>query len=120
MLLKLVKGFPVPLSVLFAVMIFCIPSATAGGNPEEGKQTFDSICFTCHGAGGVTEIPGIPVFANGERMNKSDDQLKHSIKNGVNNPDNPAGMTMPPFGGGPPLNEKQLSDVLAYIRTLKQ
>lgn len=120
MFFNAVKVFVVSMSLFFTVTAISIPTATAGGNPEEGKQTFESICSSCHGSGGITEIPGIPVFAKGERMDKSDEQLKHSIKNGVNNPNNPAGMTMPPFGGGPPLNDKQLSDVLAYIRTLKQ
>jgi len=107
-------------SIIFTVTTFLYSPATAGGNPAEGEQAFESICSSCHGAVGITEIPGIPVFANGERMDKTDEQLKNSIRNGVNNPDNPAGMVMPPFGGGPVLDEKQLSDVIAYIRSLKK
>lgn len=111
----------------FAVSACLIVTATiqhspvlAGGNPKDGAIVFDSICNTCHGDKGETEIPGIPVFAKGERMNKTDEQLKKSIRNGVENPNNPAGMTMPPHGGGPVLTDKQISDVLAYIRTLKK
>lgn len=68
----------------------------------------------------MTETPGVPLFAEGERLEKTDAQLINSIKNGVNNPDNPAGMSMPPYGGGPILNDSQLADVVAYIRTLKK
>jgi mono/diheme cytochrome c family protein len=53
-------------------------------------------------------------------MEKTDDQLKASIIKGVNNPDNPAGMSMLPYGGGPALTDKQISDVISYIRTLKK
>ena len=107
-------------SFIFTVTVFFYSTAGAAGNPADGEQAFESICSSCHGAVGITEIPGIPVFSNGERMDKSDEQLKNSIRNGVNNPNNPAGMVMPPFGGGPVLDEKQLSDVIAYIRSLKK
>lgn len=105
---------------LFCLTLLSVPPASAAGSPAEGKKIFESICVNCHGPEGVTEIPGIPVFSNGERIGKPEDQLKKSITNGVNNPDNPAGMSMPPFGGGPPLNDKQLSDVISYIKTLKK
>lgn len=113
------KSLMVSAGLIFATALFQSTSI-AGGNPADGEQAFESICSSCHGAIGITEIPGVPVFSNGERMDKTDEQLKHSIRNGVNNPDNPAGMVMPPFGGGPVLNEKQLSDVIAYIRSLKK
>ncbi len=114
------KNLFIQASLILIVAIFVYTPAGAGGNPADGEQAFESICSSCHGAIGITEIPGVPVFSNGERMDKTDEQLKHSIRNGVNNPDNPAGMVMPPFGGGPVLNEKQLSDVIAYIRSLKK
>lgn len=113
------KSFFVSAGVFFIAAI-SQSQVAAGGKPEDGQQTFDSICSSCHGDKGITEIPGIPVFSKGERMSKTDEQLKKSIKSGVNNPDNPAGMTMPPYGGGPVLTDKQLSDVIAYIRTLKK
>lgn len=109
------------LALFFVALTVLSPvSIMAAGNPKEGEKIFDSICNTCHGDKGMTEIPGIPVFAKGERLNKTDDQLIKSVSGGVNNPKNPAGMTMPPYGGGPVLNAKQISDVIAYIRTLKK
>lgn len=113
------KSFLVSAGILAAITMSQSP-VTAGGNPADGDQIFNSICSSCHGERGITEIPGIPVFAKGERMNKTDEQLKKSIKNGVNNPNNPAGMAMPPYGGGPAMNDKQISDVIAFIRTLKK
>lgn len=113
------KKFAVSAGLIVAATIQHSP-VLAGGNHKDGAIVFDSICNTCHGDKGETEIPGIPVFAKGERMNKTDEQLKKSIRNGIDNPVNPAGMTMPPFGGGPVLTDRQISDVLAYVRTLKK
>lgn len=90
------------------------------GNLAEGKKVFGIVCSSCHGDSGMPDLPGIPVFAEGERMEKTDDVLKKSIRNGVENPNNPAGQVMPPFGGGDPLTDKQVEDVLSYIRTLKK
>jgi len=110
------------LSAIFflAFSPFLTGKAFAGGDPVAGRTIFEGICANCHGQDGITEVPGIPVFADGERMDKTDDQLRTSIMNGVNNPDNPAGMAMPPYGGGPALNDQQIADVLSYIRTLKK
>jgi mono/diheme cytochrome c family protein len=114
------RQFAILIWFLAAGTVFSPVSAMAGGNPKEGQKIFDSTCNTCHGDKGTTDIPGIPVFAKGERLSKTDDQLSASIRTGVNNPNNPAGMTMPPYGGGSALNAKQVSDVIAYIRTLKK
>lgn len=113
------------IAVLSAVFLLTLTPflqgpAAAGGDPGAGRTVYEGLCANCHGQEGVTEIPGIPVFADGERMEKSDGQLKASIIKGVNNPDNPAGMSMPPYGGGPALTDKQISDVISYIRTLKK
>lgn len=105
---------------VIAVLLSSQSLSLAGGNPKKGKDIFEGICTSCHGVDGITDIPGIPVFAKGERMIKTDDQLKASIKNGIDDQNNPAGMSMPPYGGGPALDASQLSDVIAYIRTLKK
>lgn len=116
-----VRGIAVLSTVFLLTLAAFWPGiAAAGGDPETGRTVFEGICANCHGQEGVTEIPGIPVFADGERMEKTDDQLKASIMKGVNNPDNPAGMSMPPYGGGPVLTDKQIADVISYIRTLKK
>ncbi|MDH4100242.1 MAG: cytochrome c [Nitrospirota bacterium] len=113
------RGFAV-FGIAAGVILIGGTSAMAAGNQAEGKKIFDGICSSCHGMDGVTEIPGIPVFSNGERMDKDDAPLLESIKNGVDNPGNPGGMSMPPYGGGPELSDGQLADVLGYVRTLKK
>ncbi len=110
------------LSAVFALTLtqFLPGIAAAAGDPEAGRTVYEGICANCHGQEGVTEIPGIPAFADGERLEKTDGQLKAAIIKGVNNPDNPSGMSMPPYGGGPALTDKQISDLLSCIRTLKK
>lgn len=120
MLLKIARNIFFSIPIFSVAMVLLQQTAIAGGNPEEGKKIYENICISCHGEGGRPELPGIPVFADGERMDKTDEQLMKSVKNGVSDPNNPAGQSMPPFGGGPQLNDKQISDVLSYIRTLKK
>lgn len=114
------NAFRVLFCFSFAAAILFQTPAYGGGNPKEGKKTYDDICSSCHGEDGTTEVPGIPLFAEGERFGKTDAQLANSIKNGVNNPDNPSGMSMPPYGGGPRLSDNEIADVVSYIRTLKK
>ncbi len=106
---------------LFVALLFVFSAGKAeAGDPAAGAKIFGGVCISCHGENGVPMIPGIPNFSQGERLDKSDEELKKSIMNGVDNPANPAGMPMPPYGGGPKLTEKQLDDVISYIRTLKK
>ena len=107
-------------AVVFSVVAPFLHGAANAGNPEAGEAVYSRVCANCHGRDGVTDVPGMPVFANGDRPDKTDDQLKMSIMRGVNNPDNPAAMSMPPYGGGPALTDKELSDVISYIRTLRK
>ncbi len=117
--LSLFRVFLLP--ALFAALLFVFPVRNASaGDPKAGAKIFGGVCISCHGENGQPMIPGVPSFAKGERLEKSDEQLKNSIKNGVNNPKNPGGLVMPPYGGGPKLTDKQLDDVIAYIRTLKK
>jgi mono/diheme cytochrome c family protein len=73
-------------TIFFSLLMYFIatgllqPTAMAGGNPEEGRKIYENICISCHGEGGHPELPGIPAFADGERMDKTDEQIKKSIK----------------------------------------
>lgn len=93
----------------------------AVGDAAKGKATFDTVCFACHGEGGVG-IQGL-----GKDMTHStfiaglsDAELLTFIKQGRDpgNPDNTTGVAMPPKGGNPALTDEQLMDVIAYIRTI--
>lgn len=83
--------------------------AVAGGHPEEGKKIYSSQCAACHGADGAGLLPGMPSFAKGERMEKSDADLAASIKKGIK--------AMPPFAG---LSDDDMKNVISYIRVLKK
>jgi len=49
------KYFIILGSILFTLSI-AQSTIAAVGNPAEGARTFDSICSSCHGDKGVTEI----------------------------------------------------------------
>lgn len=98
--------------------------AVVKGNPEAGKAIYEGVCIACHGAGGNALIPGVPSFAKDEAAGgkklsqRSDAQLAGSIKNGFPEPSTPGAPPMPPYGGGAPLDDQQIADLIAYIRSL--
>ena len=72
-----------------------------------GKQLYAQHCSGCHGASGEGNMPGLPNFAQGEQMFKSDGELHDSIRNGSG--------VMPGFSGL--LKEEEISDIVTYLRT---
>lgn len=107
------------LIILCAIVIFTLVSVSmvlAAGDPGVGKTVYEKNCMACHGKEGKGDGPAGKVlkpapssFHDPEKMKKTDDELTASIKNGVK------GTTMAPFAGK--LDDKQIADVLAYIRT---
>lgn len=85
------------------------------GAPE-GKALFTAKCQGCHGPNGEGK-PAIakmfnvtmPPLGSKEIQDKSDADLKKTITEGHGK--------MKPVGG---LDEKQVADVIAFVRTLKQ
>lgn len=121
------RGFKVMLLITGMIGIFFLALqdvSLAGGDPAKGKAIFEGVCIACHGPNGNAMIPGVPSFAKNEAAkgkklsDRSDAQLKESIKTGFPNPSTPGAPPMPPYGGGAPLNDQQLDDVIAYIRSL--
>ncbi len=93
------------------------------GDPEAGKTQFDMVCIACHGAGGVgVEGLGKPFTTSEFLLTVSDQELLEFVKTGrpVGHPDNTTGVDMPPKGGNPALTDEQLTDIIAYIRTLHE
>lgn len=92
--------------VLLAVAL-C--SAFAHGQPaaiEKGQQLYRSNCAFCHG---LTGLGGRgPNLAAG--LQKSDDQIKEIVKNGI------PGSTMPAFGG---FEADELSALVGFLRHLE-
>lgn len=74
-----------------------------------GKQVFDSLCNACHPGGGT----GLGPRLFGDDFNKrfaNDDTLADVIRKGVG--------SMPGFGRER-VNDRQLAEMIAYIRSLK-
>ncbi len=96
-----------------------LPSA---GDAAAGEEIYTSTCAACHGAD-ATGIEGLGkdlhnnAFVNG----LSDAELVDFINEGrgADHPDNETGVAMPPKGGNPSLDDDDLMDVVAYLRTLK-
>lgn len=93
-----------------------------GGDAAAGKELFASSCASCHGPD-AKGLPGLgkdlvtSEFAKG----LSDKDLVAFITKGRDTSDklNTTGVAMPPKGGNPALTEKQLQDIVAYLRQLE-
>jgi mono/diheme cytochrome c family protein len=99
-------------------------AATVALNPEAvkaGKNIFMTVCATCHGVK-ATGIKGLgkpligSVFFNGH----TDAELLKFVQTGrpVTDPLNTTGVPMPARGGRPSLTDTDLTNVIAYIRSL--
>lgn len=87
---------------------------TAGADAAQGKRLFEESCSTCHGltqGSGDSSWLGSPGF----QETYTDAMIGHSIKYGR------AGTLMNPYGkeAGGDLTDVQISDLIAFIRTLK-
>ena len=87
--------------------------ATTPGHAADitrGGQTYAMHCAMCHGPAGQGIQPGAPKFNRGERMLQSDLALLNSVRMGRG--------AMPGFMGV--LRDRDILDVIAYIRTLQR
>lgn len=87
-----------------------VPAMVGNEDPKLlfGEKTFQTFCVGCHGLNGVAFYVHSPSFALGERVEKSNAQLKRSIKNGKG--------AMPAWEHM--LSEHQVNALLVYIRAL--
>jgi len=77
---------------------------------SKGRQIYGKLCQNCHGSNGAVQLPGAPDFSRGERLLQPDSVLVGRVRDGQ-------GM-MPAFRGQ--LKDKDLLNVIAYIRTLRR
>lgn len=96
------------LAVLTAVMVTAPVDARAS-DIANGARIYNTHCIGCHGINGRAVMPGVPVFATGDRLLQPDFVLMQTIKTGKN--------IMPPFLGI--LRDQEIFDVIAYLRTLR-
>ena len=91
-------------------------------NQAEGKKIYETYCSTCHGEKGkgngpaAQSLPTKPAdHTNGAIMNAFSDQFLYDViaKGGSS-----VGKStfMPAWGSA--LNEKQIKDIVAYLRTI--
>lgn len=100
--------------VLGCVMLTALWGAPAGSSAQ-GKEVFDKSCKMCHGADGHGN-PGLAKvmkvefkhLGSKEVQAKTDAEIEKIITQGYEK--------MKPVKG---LSQKQLDDVVAYVRTLK-
>ena len=76
----------------------------------KGAQIYARHCAACHGPSGVSVMPGAPHLARGERLMQPDTALLVMLKAGKN--------AMPAYIGI--LSDREILDVIAYSRTLRQ
>ena len=108
--------------VLVAVAILTGAGSSWAQNAAEGKKLYASYCSTCHGETGkgdgtaAASLPAKPAdHTNGAVMNQLNDKFLLEI---ISKGGGAVGKStfMPSWGGS--LNEKQIRDIVAYIRTL--
>lgn len=105
-----------PFILAFAVLC-CAPAAHAFsgmGNPDRGKMIFTQRCAMCHGEDGRgREGMAADLVTDWHRLTKSDQELAHNIRSGLQTPGKiyTAGPMPPQI-----LNDRDMDDVLAYVR----
>jgi mono/diheme cytochrome c family protein len=102
------------ITITALVLILVGGNALAQGDPQSGKAVFNSKCKVCHGIDGKGNAAmakalnvTFPDMTSKDFQSKSDEALKKQITQG--------GTKMKPIPG---LTEQQISDVIAYVRSL--
>jgi mono/diheme cytochrome c family protein len=107
-----------------ALMALAVLSASAASaqDKEEGKKLYVTYCSSCHGDSGKGDGPAaasLPVkpanHTDGNVMNKMSDKTLVDI---ISKGGQAAGKSafMPAWGAS--LREKQIADILAYLRSI--
>ncbi|HET9653504.1 MAG TPA: cytochrome c [Usitatibacter sp.] len=93
-----------------AAAAFLAIGSAGAADIARGAQTYAMHCAMCHGPAGQGIQPGAPKFNRGERLLQPDLALVNSIRAGRG--------AMPGFAGM--LRDREILDVIAYIRTLQR
>jgi cytochrome c6 len=97
------------IALLLAITAFSAMRPALAANPMRGQQIYMTHCVSCHGPRGLSVSPTTPSFAKGEGLGQPDMMLMQAVQMGKK--------AQPPFFGI--LNDQQILDSLAYIRTLR-
>lgn len=97
-----------PMAAVVAVL------AVAGGanaaDIYNGKEVYDLHCQGCHGVDGRSMEPGTPDFTRGESLMVPDSELYERLRDGMGH--------LPSYRGM--IEDSDLRDVIAYVRTLQR
>ena len=93
----------------------------AGGNKYSGKLVFFAACHTCHPNGNAGIAPFLPRDREApfyaQKIREGDGL--GAILSGIDpNADNPASGQFMPFFGADRLSDRQIRDIIAYIKSL--
>lgn len=131
--MNLRKAVPaIALGALVAVLAGCggggksEPAGGGGaakGDVAKGQQVFAGTCSACHGQD-AKGMPGLGknLVTKSDWMKKqTDDQLIAFVKQGrpASDPVNTTKVDMPPKGGNPSLTDEDITNVVAYIRSIQ-
>ena len=107
---------------LALVWVGAVAGVSYGQNPGEGKKLYTNFCASCHGDTGKGDgpagraLPARPAdHTNGAVMNQMNDKFIVDI---ITKGGSVVGKSsfMPGWGGS--LNDNQIRDIVAYIRSL--
>lgn len=105
-----------------ALSVIGTGTAASAQNQEEGRKLYVTYCATCHGEKGMgdgTVAQSLPVrpadHTNGAVMNQLSDKFLIEI---ISKGGSAVGKSsfMPAWGSS--FNEKQIRDIVAYLRTI--
>jgi len=102
-------------TTVIVTVLLALSAGLAYAGATEGKDVFTAKCQACHGANGegkaaIGKMFGVTMrpLASKEVQAKTDADLKKQVAEG--------GGKMKPVAG---LTDKQVTDVVAFLRTLK-
>jgi mono/diheme cytochrome c family protein len=97
--------------------------AASKGDAVKGKAVFEGTCISCHGPD-AKGLPGLGKDLTTSEFvaGQTDDQLLAFVKKGrpASDPANTNKVDMPPKGGNPALTDTDLTNLIAFVRSIHQ
>jgi cytochrome c6 len=93
--------------LIVAILLVLGSGLSYAADPNKGAELYARHCVACHGASGISNMPGTPNFAKSEGLMNSDPALLISIRSGK--------AAMPAYRGV--LSDQDILDVIAYLRS---
>ena len=87
-----------------------VAAPASAGDIFEGRRLYNEHCTRCHAENGAPLLPGAPDFRRGEGLDAREAELLRSIRYG--------NRLMP--GYETVLREREMLDVLVYLRSLRR